>query len=422
MEKLAIVGTGIAGMSCIHFLKDRYDMTVFEKNDYPGGHTNTIMVMEEEGPVFIDTGFMVFNHATYPLLTRLFKDLDIPTNPTEMSFSVQHHSGLEFCGSGLNGLFAQRRNIFRPSYIRMLLQISRFNQKSIEMLDNPRYDNHTLGQYIEEEGYGTDMLYKYLVPMSSAVWSTPINKMLDFHAQTLVRFFYNHGFLGLNTQHQWHTVTGGSRVYRDKIMETVKTSTFLNEEVKKVTRTSNGVTLLTGSGMEMQFDKVILASHADESLAMLANPTETEQKLLSPFKYQVNSATLHTDSSQMPKLKRVWSSWNYKMEMNVGEVMASTIYWMNSLQQVSKKKDYFVSINDAGKLDSSKVIKKISYTHPLFDVHTAKAQKDLQLLNENGPVYFCGSYFRYGFHEDALLSGVLLSRRLSEANIHAATV
>jgi uncharacterized protein len=418
MEKLAVVGTGIAGMSCIHFLKDRYEITVFEKNGYAGGHTNTVTVNEDGKPVHIDTGFMVFNHVTYPLLTRLFADLNIPTNPTEMSFSVQHHNGLEYSGSGLNGLFAQRKNIFSPGYIRMLLQISRFNKTSVGILDDPKYDNYTLKDYITEQGFGSDMLYKYLIPMSSAVWSTPINKMLDFPAKTLVRFFHNHGFLGLDTQHQWYTVTGGSRIYRDKIMGEVKASTILNDDVKKVIRVDNAVKIITKSGREMMFDKVILAAHADESLAMLENPGEAEQKLLSPFKYQYNSATLHTDTTQMPKLKRVWSSWNYKMETDGEEVMASTIYWMNSLQQVSKKKDYFVTINDHGGIHPEKVILKIDYTHPLFDVNTANAQKNLQMLNEKGPVYFCGSYFRYGFHEDALLSGVLLSRKLSGKNIY----
>ncbi len=405
--RIAIIGTGIAGMACGHFLQKKAEITFFERNDYVGGHTNTITVDEDGQPVYIDTGFMVFNHVTYPNLVKLFNELKVPTFPTSMSFSVQYTpSKLEYCGSGLNGLFAQRKNIFNSRYIRMLKQIARFNEESIKILDDSAYNNHTIGQYIQEKGFGDDMLQRYLIPMSSAVWSTPLEKMLDFPAQTLVRFFYNHGFLGLNTQHQWYTVEKGSKSYRDIIMAPFKNKLKLNDPVVKVIRQNGKALVRTKSGAETEFDKVIIAAHGNEALAMLDKPTDDEQRLLSTFKYQMNRTVLHTDSSVMPKSKRVWSSWNYRIEEKQGKTYSSTIYWMNSLQNVSKKKDYFVSLNDPENIDPKKILKVIDYEHPLFDVEAIKAQSELNKLNEAGPVYYCGSYFKYGFHEDALSSAV----------------
>ncbi|HEY6161407.1 MAG TPA: FAD-dependent oxidoreductase [Bacteroidia bacterium] len=413
MEKLAIIGTGIAGMGCAHLLQKRYDLTIFEKNDYAGGHTNTVTVDENGKEVFIDTGFMVFNHVTYPLLTKLFEELNVPTKKTDMSFSVQHvSSGLEYCGSGISGLFAQRKNIFSIKHVRMLMQIARFNKESLKILDNPAYDNYSLGRYMKENGYGEDMVWKYLIPMSSAVWSTPMDLMLEFPAKTLVRFFYNHGFLGLNTQHQWYTVVNGSKSYRDIIIKPFEKKIETSNPAVSVRR-ENGKAIVTDKkGNTRTFDKVIFASHGDETFAMIEGPTAAENRLLSKFKYQKNIATLHTDESVMPKTKKAWSSWNYRIEKKGKEIFPSTIYWMNSLQGVSDKKNYFVSINDPGNIASDKIIKTIDYTHPLFDVEAVKAQKELQKLNQGGPLYYCGSYFRYGFHEDALMSAVELCKLL----------
>ncbi|MBI2270024.1 MAG: FAD-dependent oxidoreductase [Bacteroidetes bacterium] len=413
MESLAIIGTGIAGMTCAHYLHKKYNITIYEKNNYVGGHTNTITVDEDGTQIYIDTGFMVFNHATYPLLTKLFKDLNVPTKPTSMSFSVQHMpSGLEYSGSGLNGLFAQRKNIFSRKYISMLGQIARFNTESVKILDDPTYQDHSIEEYIKEMKYGDDMLWKYLIPMSSAVWSTPMDKMLQFPAVTLIRFFKNHGFLGLNTQHQWYTVVNGSKTYSDIIIEPFKNSIEVNNATVQLGRTNGKAIVITKNGTKKEFDKVILACHGDEALQLLAQPTLQELQLLQPFKYQKNTATLHTDHSVMPKLKRVWSSWNYRIEQKT--LHPSTTYWMNNLQHVSKSKDYFVSINDPGNIDEKKIIKRIDYTHPLFDVAAIKAQKELSLLNAMGPIYFCGSYFRYGFHEDALWSANKLCQKLNE--------
>jgi uncharacterized protein len=414
MQTVAIIGTGIAGMGCGHLLQHKYDLTFFEKNNYVGGHTNTVTVNEDGKDVYMDTGFMVFNFETYPNLCKLFDEIKAPIKKTDMSFSVQYvPTGLEYCGSGLDGLFAQRKNIFSIGYIKMLMEITRFNKISVEILDNPKYENYTLAQYIKEFKFSEEMLWKYLVPMSSAVWSTPMDKMLDFPAVALIRFFKNHGFLGLNTQHQWYTLDKGSQAYREILIKPFRDKIQLNKGVVKVSRKDGKAIVHLSDGTQQIFDKVIFASHANETLAMLEQPTVDEQRLLSPFKYEKNPATVHTDESVMPKNKKTWSSWNYRIEERNGEKIPTTIYWMNRLQGVSDKKNYFVSINAIpNSIDKSKLIKVIDYEHPLFDVPAINAQKELYKLNETGPLYFCGSYFKYGFHEDAYASAVNLCTNL----------
>lgn len=414
MEKLAIIGTGIAGMGCAHLLQKKYDLSLFEQNDYVGGHTNTITIDEEGIPVHMDTGFMVFNFKTYPNLCNLFEEIKAPIQKTDMSFSVQHRpSGLEYCGSGLNGLFAQRKNVFNARYVKMLMEISRFNKTSVKILDDPAYQNHSLAHYIREFKFSDDMLWKYLIPMSSAVWSTPMDKMLEFPVVSLIRFFKNHGFLGLNTQHQWYTLKNGSQSYRDLLIAPFRKKIQTSNAAQGVTRNQTNVTVHLKDGSSMEFDKVIIAAHADQALKLLSEPTPDEQRLLSQFKYQKNTATVHTDESVMPKRKKVWSSWNYSITEQNGREIPTTIYWMNKLQQVSQKKNYFVSINAFNNsIDTNKLLKEIEYEHPLFDVPAVKAQKELQLLNSKGPLYYCGSYFKYGFHEDAYASAVDLCKNL----------
>ena len=248
--------------------------------------------------------------------------------------------------------------------------------------------------------------------MSSAVWSTQPELMLKFPAVTLVRFFKNHGFMGLNTQHQWRTVVNGSQAYREKLIKPFKNDIVINSQIEKVISEENKVRIITMSNEVLEFDKVIIASHADQALAMLYNPTEMQIKLLKNFKYQRNTATLHRDSSVMPKAKRAWSSWNYRLDEINGLLKPSTIYYMNSLQQVSDKTDYFISIDDPGLVDKNKIIKIIEYEHPIFSINAIKSQKDLSELNNNGRIYFCGSYFNYGFHEDALKSAFNLCKKL----------
>lgn len=333
-----------------------------------------------------------------------------------MSFSVQHRpTGLEYSGSGLNGLFAQRRNILNPSFARMLFQINRFNSECLEVLEGEKYTGYTLADYCKEKNYGKSFLDKYLIPMSAAVWSSPREEMLKFPARTLIGFFKNHGFLGLDTQHQWFTVVDGSRSYREKLIAPFKDQIHISSGVKEVRRVHDKIEIRTANSEPQYFDKVIFASHADETLRMISDPTAAETHLLKPFKYQLNKAVLHTDRSIMPANKKVWSSWNYRIEHKQDGIKASTIYYMNRLQHVSKKNDYFVSINDPGNVAEDKIIRTIDYDHPLFNLEAIESQRWLHLLNrQNNNTFFCGSYFKHGFHEDAFTSAVQLCQLLKK--------
>jgi len=420
MSKLAIIGTGISGLGCAHFLHRHFDVTLFEQDGYTGGHTNTVTVPETGTgrPVPVDTGFMVFNYETYPQLTRLFGLLDVPVKKTSMSFSVRHEdTGLEFAGSSLNHLFAQRRNLFRPRFIRMLLAIDRFNREAVSALDDPAWAGVALGDYVQRRGYGADFLELYLVPMSSAVWSTPPDKMLAFPATTLLRFFHNHGFLGLNTQHQWWTVDGGAQAYVKRLTAPWSERIRHHAKVVRVRREGGGVTLTTHTGAMERFDRVILACHADQSRQLLADPTPDEARLLGEFHYQPNIATLHTDTSVMPRTKLAWSAWNYSLGRDpAGRFSPATHYWMNRLQGVSDRENYFVSIKGSERIDPAKVLKTIAYDHPLFSLGAVQAQAGIPALNAAAAgrteTYFAGAWTRYGFHEDGFLSAVNLGRLL----------
>jgi len=420
MARLAIIGTGIAGLGCAHFLHRHFDVTLFEQNDYPGGHTNTVTAAEPGTgrAVPIDTGFMVFNQVTYPLLTRLFTQLGVPIKPTAMSFSVRHaDTGLEFCGSSLNHLFAQRRNLFRPRFYRLLAAVNRFNREAVAALDDPAIQSETLGDYVKRRGYGDDFFNLYLVPMSSAVWSTPPELMLAFPATALLRFFHNHGFLGLDTQHQWWTVDGGAKTYVEKISAPWRDRLRLGQGAMSVVRVPKGVMVMTTAGVAATFDHVILACHGDQALRLIVNPTDDEARLLQEFKYQPNVATLHTDASVMPRTRLAWSSWNYEIARDAsGGVSTATHYWMNSLQGVSDRENYFVTINRPEAIAPEKVLRRINYEHPLFSLGAMRAQAEIPPLNAAArgttETYFAGAWQRYGFHEDGLLSATRLSEQL----------
>jgi predicted NAD/FAD-binding protein len=414
MTSIAIVGTGIAGLGCGYFLHREFDVSLFDASDYAGGHTNTITVDEDGRPVPIDTGFMVFNDVTYPNLVRLFDELGVQTMETSMSFGVQHvGSGIEYCGSSVNGLFAQRRNILRPRFLRALRAISRFNTLAVQLASRGAVPDVTIEQFVRDTRLGNELLELYLLPIASAIWSTPFDDVRDFPIATLMRFFRNHGLLGgLGGHHQWRTVIGGAKTYVDRMTRGFRDRIHLRNAVVRIERSANHVTLKFADGARATFDKVIMACHADEALAMLAGPTADERRLLSPFRYEKNIATLHTDPAPMPRSRRAWASWNYRLDA----ANASTIYWMNSLQRVSDRRNYFVSINDPGLVDPARVLKTIVYHHPVLNRECVEAQRQLPRLNEisdDQTTYFCGSYFRYGFHEDAFASSIAAVRALA---------
>lgn len=426
MSRLAIIGTGIAGLGCAHFLRHDHELTIFEQDRRIGGHAHTVLVpggaAGSEQP--LDTGFMVFNHATYPLLTRLFAELQVPTRPTSMSFSVRHaQSGLEYCGSSVNHLFAQRRNLLRPRFWRMLAAINRFNSEALAALEDPATRDESLGDYVRRRGYGDDFFQLYLIPMSSAVWSTPPKLMLEFPATTLLRFFHNHGFLGLHTQHQWWTVEGGSRCYVEKLIAPFRERIRVGTPVVRIARAPGQVIVTTADGMAQPFDRVILACHADEALSLLADPTADETRILREFRFQANTATVHTDATVMPRCRRAWASWNYEINSREGDRGSgagetATHYWMNSLQNLARGRNYFVSINRPDAIAPDQVLRRIAYTHPLFSLGAVRAQAELPALHAaargHTETYFAGAWQRYGFHEDGLLSAHRLAALLLE--------
>ena len=421
VERIAVVGTGVAGLGCGYLLHRHHDIALFDRNDYAGGHTNTVTVQEGAKTLPIDTGFMVFNEVTYPNLTRLFAELELKTVPTSMSFSVQHlPTGIEYGAGSVGQLFARRRNLVDPRFLRTLYQIDRFNREAHEALENGSYERATLQQYADARGYGEDFLRFYLLPMSSAVWSTPFDQVREFPAMTLLAFFRNHGLLGgLSGQHPWLTVAGGAKTYVEKMTREFRDRIHLGNGVVRVERSSTEAKLSFADGSWRTFDRVVFACHADEALGMLADPTPQERRLLGAFGYKENLATLHTDPSPMPRRRRAWSSWNYRIEESgtgsERSASATTIYWMNRLQRVSDQNDYFVSIDDPGLINPSRVLKTIRYHHPIFTLAAIEAQRELPSLNRISPnqtTYYCGSYFRYGFHEDAYTSAIEASRAL----------
>ncbi len=418
MPTLAIIGTGIAGLGCAHFLHRGWDLTVFETGGHVGGHSHTVEVIEPHTgrALPVDTGFMVFNRVTYPHLCRLFDTLGVPVKPTDMSFSVRDRvNDIEWCGSSLNHLFAQRGNLLRPRFWRMLAQVNRFNREAVQALSDPAWSGVTLESYVARRGYGRDFLELYLVPMSSAVWSTPPARLLAFPATTLLRFFHNHGFLGLNTQHPWWTVEGGAREYVRRLIAPWQNRIHVGVGAARVERTGRGVVVTATTGERTCFDQVILATHADQALALLADATAEEQRILGAFHYQENIATVHTDVSVMPRRRLAWASWNYERINAATADEPATHYWMNRLQGVSERENYFVSINRPDRIHPERILRTLRYQHPLFDLGAVRAQADLPALNLAGHhtgTYFAGSYFRYGFHEDALLSAVTLSQQL----------
>ncbi|GBL26161.1 hypothetical protein EMGBS8_01090 [Verrucomicrobiota bacterium] len=407
-ERIAIIGSGIGGLGCLHFLSAHHDVTVYDRDTRPGGHAHTIDVPANQAGRTqpMDTGFMVFNEVTYPHLCRLFRALDVAWKKAPMSFSVRHDpTGIEWCGASFRHLFAQKRNLFSLRFWRLLLQIKRFNELAKTGWQTAEAETTSLRDWCDRHGLGADFRELYLIPMSSAVWSTPPEKMLGFPAAALLRFFHNHGFLGLDTQHQWLTPVNGSRTYVQALLERHPAKLRLGSAVSAVRRSGDQVLIATATGEEA-FDRVILASHADQSLALLADAEATERAVLQPFAYNQNVALVHSDPSPMPKAKRAWSAWNYQTWRTASGEATSTHYWMNALQGLEPQRPYFVTINHPEKIAADKVLKAIPVEHPMFSLEAMAAQGKVQALNERpgARVHFAGAWQRYGFHEDGLWS------------------
>lgn len=412
--RIAIVGSGIAGLSAAWLLNRRHQVTLYERNDYFGGHTNTRAVETEAGVVPVDTGFIVFNRRNYPLLTRLFEHLGVQTQPTRMSFSVSANGGqYEYAGSGLATLFAQRSNLFNARHYRMLASIVQFNRDAKRLLQDAAANPASIDEFIAAGGYGEAFRNRYLLPMAAAIWSCPVETMASFPAASLARFFANHGLLDLRNRPQWRTVCGGSHQYVKRLLQPLQGNIACRDPVTAVRRNDNGVTVHAEKSGATNFDAVVFACHADQALQLLDSPTAREHSVLGAFRYQHNRAVLHSDAELMPRRKTVWSAWNYlTSEGRRGTDAVSVSYWMNCLQRLEQAPPLFVTLNPLREPRAAHLIAEFGYDHPVFDRQAVAAQERLTSLQGDNGIWYCGSYFGYGFHEDALRSAVELAQRL----------
>jgi predicted NAD/FAD-binding protein len=402
--RIAIVGTGIAGNTVAYKLRDEHDVTVYEASSYIGGHTNTIDVFDGDRKIAVDTGFIVFNDRTYPNFIELLDEIGQESQPSVMSFSVSSaDSKLEYNGSGLNALFAQRRNILRPPFFRMIRDILRFNNEAMATLPFEAADQ-TVGGYMLKHGYGREFMDDYLVPMAAAIWSAEPIAIRDMPLQFLVRFFDNHGLLQLKDRPVWRVIKGGSREYVKKLVAGHRDRIRLNTPVKALIRHTSGVEIVTEQHGREWYDAVFLACHSDQALALLDRPTPVEQEVLGAIRYQDNEAVLHTDASVLPKRRRAWAAWNYHIpEDRHGQVAVT--YNMNMLQGLDCAEQYCVTLNNDRRIDPAKVIRRIQYQHPVYSREAVAAQYRQPEVNADR-TYFCGAYWRNGFHEDGVVSAL----------------
>lgn len=403
--KIAIIGTGIAGNVAAYHLNKKHEIKVFEANDYVGGHTHTHDIEINKHHFAVDTGFIVFNYQTYPHFTELLKELDVEVQPSNMSFSVKcEKTGLEYNGTTLNSLFAQRLNFFKPSFYKMISDILRFNKESVEAL-NSRKANVALGEFLQQRNYGKKFIEQYLIPMGAAVWSADPEQMMSFPAGFFIRFFHNHGMLSVNERPQWYVIKGGSKEYVKKLTASFKDKIFVESPVKSVRRSVEGIQITLKNGEIQYFDDVFIATHSDQALAMLEDSTEIEKQVLGAIPYQENEAILHTDKSILPKKKLAWAAWNYHITNEKKDKVALT-YNMNILQSLESQEEFCVTLNNEEAINPDKIIKKIKYAHPIFTPEGIAAQTKQAEINGTNHTYFCGAYWRFGFHEDGVWSAL----------------
>jgi uncharacterized protein len=406
--KIAVLGAGISGLGSAYLLSNKHEVDLYEKDNRFGGHARTTQV-EEDGKKFgVDTGFLVFNHATYPLLTKLFEKLDVKIENSDMSFGFwDTKSNVAYNGESLKGMFFQKKNLFSISHYKMIKDILHFNERAnLDLEENSSQLKKSLGEYISN--YSEAFKNRYLIPMGAAIWSTPSDKMHDFPAYTFINFFKNHGLLGVNSHHQWLTVSNGSINYVNKIIDKISGKTILNSDVISVTREDNKVVLHHANNSKSIYDKVIFAMHAPEALELLKDATSNEEEILGAFKYKSNSALLHNDNNVLYPNKKIYAAWNYKSYENSKNATLS--YWINRLQNLKSKKDYFVSLNEIDNVEN--IIERIEYAHPQFDIKAINMQKRRDVINGINNTYFAGAYWRYGFHEDGLWSANTIAQEL----------
>mgnify|MGYP001414745739 CR=1 FL=1 len=402
--KIAIIGSGISGLTSAYILSKKHEVYLFEKNDYIGGHTHTHEIKENKNNINVDSGFIVYNENTYPNFIKLLDILNIERQHTEMGFSVKSNSqDFEYAGNSINSIFSQRKNIFKPSFLKMVYDILKFNYQSKRDIKKIS-TNITLKQYLDSSSYSKEFIDKYIIPMGAAIWSTSPELMLQVPAVFFIRFFKNHGLLDITNRPQWWVIKNGSNQYVKEIIKPFKKNIKLNTKISSIERKNNGAEVSYGDNKEF-FDSVIIATHSDQALLLIDDLTDKESDILGKIKYQKNTALLHTDTSILPNRKIAWSSWNYLINHDQEKIVTLT-YNMNILQTLKSNKTYCVTINDSTNIDKSKILKEIKYSHPLFTIDSVDAQKRKDEICGKNDTYFCGAYWGYGFHEDGVNSAL----------------
>jgi len=403
---IAIIGSGISGLTCGYLLNKEHNITIFESNNYIGGHTNTISLDFENKNFNIDTGFIVYNNDTYPTFVKILNQLNVETQPSTMSFSLTcKRTGLEYSTKNLSSLFGQKKNLLNPKFYSMLFGIADYFKKAKNFLELNDSFSETVFDFVQKEKIDPIVYEKFILPMASAIWSTNPQNTKYMPAKYLFEFYRNHDLLSINPSKKWRVIKGGSKEYVLKLTKFFIKKIRLNNEVKLIKRKNNAIFISTNSTENEKFDSVIIACHSDQALKLLADPSNNEKKILSNISYQSNQVILHTDSSVLPKNKKMWSSWNSFIPSD-NESEVSLTYNMNILQSIKAKKTFCVSMNMEDNIDSSKIIKKINYSHPAFNENTVNAQINKHQISGLNNTYYAGAYWRYGFHEDGVLSAL----------------
>ena len=411
--KIAVVGSGISGLSAAYYLSKKHHVDLFEKEDHFGGHSHTIDLILNEKKISVDIGFIVFNHKTYPNLIEFFKENEVQIEKSDMSFAVSvNDTKFEYCGRGLKGIFANKSNLFDLSFLKMFFDILKFYKNCDKISE---YEEQvTLGEYLTKNKLSKTFVDYHLIPMVSAIWSMPPYEAGKMPLKFFLKFFQNHGLFKLKDRPQWYTVTNRSRSYVNKVLSKISGEYYKNYAVNKIKRRDSGIDLYYGDKSEyFSYDKVVLACHADQSLSLLDNPSNDEKQLLSNFSYKENIAVIHTDQNIMPNNKNVWSSWNSSIDKNNLENNSIT-YWLNLLQNLKFDQNIFLTLNPYLNIDENKILKKVKFTHPYFDQNALDNQINLKNLQNKRNTLFCGSYFGYGFHEDGIKSSIEMLKTIND--------
>jgi predicted NAD/FAD-binding protein len=411
--RIAIVGAGVSGLVCAYLLHDEHEVTVFEADDRMGGHSHTVEVDDPDGPLPVDTGFIVFNRQNYPNFTRLLEQLGVASQPSSMGFSVRDtRTGLEYAGRSLDTLFAQRRNLLRPGFYRMLLGILRFYREAPERLAHQA--EATLGEFLEKEGYSRQFVEQHIIPMGAALWSAGGRKTADIPARFVIEFFENHGMMVRGARPEWRTVTGGSREYVRSLVRGFRDRIRLSTPVRSVRRESDSVVVATDTAGEERFDQIILACHSDQSLGLLADPSPREREILGSIPFETNPTVLHTDISVLPRIRKTWSSWNVTVGRGFDDQVAVT-YLMNHLQSLKSQRNYCVTLNDVEGITESAKIQSMVYHHPVFTLEGVRQREGRDEIDGQRRTHYCGAWWGNGFHEDGVASALHVCSRFGKS-------